>query len=361
MTLIRYEIPGAMEGDLRVDWAYVVNFWDHDHLKASWYFATQPPAWIRYPRIAEAGPRLAGQGQIRADPEAYAPTWEWTGDEWADRGPNSGTSPVIYDGGGTLQIIRPAPDQTSQGYRQLDADGRPVLADSQMVIDVAGRLLHEYTRLLAPDGAELLLGQDHDSGAHIVLAGVRYVLEPGDVHTIRARIAGSSVAVALSRFDRRSVVLYTFELADVPIDLPVFVAPGPIPPDPEPPDPTPEPPDPEPPDPGPEPPHPLPPEVPTMPIPDDQFQAMCKDVGLTAAPFMPHETAIEIEQGARQLGDQIRKPKSEGGVAERNPLAFELFNGAGVRSGIPGGMSPETVEQLVAALEPLNTKYGLWR
>lgn len=98
-----------------------------------------------------------------------------------------------------------------------------------------------------------------------------------------------------------------------------------------------------------------------MPIPDDQFQAMCKDVGITAAPFMPHETAIEIEQGARQLGDQIRKPKSEGGVAERNPLAFELFNGAGVRSGIPGGMTPETVEQLVAALEPLNVKYGLWR
>ena len=97
-----------------------------------------------------------------------------------------------------------------------------------------------------------------------------------------------------------------------------------------------------------------------MPMPDDQFQAMCRDVGVTAQPFLPHQTATEIEQGARQLGDQARKPKSQGGP-ERNALAFELFNGAGVRSGVPPGMTPEQVEQLFAALEQLNVKYGLRR
>lgn len=88
-------------------------------------------------------------------------------------------------------------------------------------------------------------------------------------------------------------------------------------------------------------------------LPDDQFQAMCGDVGREAARFLQRRPE-EIEQGARQLGDKAR-----GQETPRNPLAFELCNGAGLRSGTPPDMPDEQVTELWQAMEALNAKYGL--
>jgi len=81
--------------------------------------------------------------------------------------------------------------------------------------------------------------------------------------------------------------------------------------------------------------------------PDDKFQSACREAATIvcsppdAWPLKP----IDVEQGARELGDEMRRPLSEGGTAERNPTAMELCLGYALRS---GGKVPH--ERFVAKL-----------
>ena len=215
-------IAGAMEGDSLPSGAYVVNFWDHERLEIVGPVGVQPPQKIRYPRLSEDGISIAGQGQEFG-------TWDWNGANWLEYGPCSGTSPVIFDARGILHIVRPGPDVTSQGYRCLDSAGNPVLGDDTMAIDVAGRLLHEYTPIDTMLG-RILIGQDHESGVHVIAQGVRHWLTDhlgnpidGDTHWVRARVAGSTLAVTVSRFDQRSVIHVLMDLSEIAL-LPVVTA-----------------------------------------------------------------------------------------------------------------------------------------
>ena len=225
--------PGACEGDLRTDGIAVVNLYGSPGIEildirtGAIRRIVDPPQVLRWPRVTPAGPvKLCGQGQSSDSfqwADGFPQTWDWTG-------PAHGESPVIYDGRNDLHIIRPAADQTSQGYRCLDGRGAPVLGDATIAIATVpdGRLLHKYTPIETPAGL-LLIGQDHESGCHVVYQNVRYVLDTGNVQFIRAAwTAADGLAVLVTHYDLQIVRTFLLTLAEIP-GLPVFGS-TPVPP-----------------------------------------------------------------------------------------------------------------------------------
>jgi hypothetical protein len=228
-----WDFPGASEGDLRTDGVGVVNRYGTPGLAridaetgAMVPLPAVPPDTIRWPRVTPAGPlKICGAGQNGG-------SYEWIEHEtaWASTGPAHGASPTIYDGGNVLHIIRPAADQTVNGYRCLDQAGRPVLGEATIAIATVpdGRLLHKYTPIETPDGL-ILIGQDHESGVHLIFQNVRYVLDDGIVDFIRAAwspIEGLSILV--THYDQQLVRTFRLLVAEIARYLPVFeLEPGP--------------------------------------------------------------------------------------------------------------------------------------
>jgi hypothetical protein len=214
--ITEFEVFGGLYGDSRPDGEIVVCMRGQRPLvRNNGVEIPLPPNGdnVLFPRIPEDGPVIiAGQGSQ----EHSGSTWEWDGTEWHDRGFAPGTLPVIYDLRRQLHIA--AVDRpTSQGYRAVERDGSPtgklIFGDDTLAINAAAghdqplRLLHEYTQI-----GDLLIGQDHDSGAHIVHvpSKMRYVLTPGDCRFILARYdAGTDIlSIVVCRFDRQSVHFY---------------------------------------------------------------------------------------------------------------------------------------------------------
>lgn len=237
--MITHDFAGACEGDLRTDGIGVVNRYGSIGLElinartgggASPGIPT-PPQLIRWPRMTPDGAiAVAGQGQSF---DGFA--WLEGDLGWADVGPAHGASPMIYDGGNVLNVIRPAAGQTVNGYRCLDALGRPVLGEDTIAIATVpdGRLLHKYTPIATPRG-EILIGQDHESGAHLVFHGIRYVLDGGPVDFIRAAWSeAAGLAVLITHYDQQLVRTFLLTLDEIST-LPVFGAIIPPPIDPPP-------------------------------------------------------------------------------------------------------------------------------
>lgn len=235
--MIVHDFPGAAEGDLRSsDLTGIVNLHNAIGLQrinavtGARVAIVNPPDAIRWPRMTPTGlVRVCGQAQGGG-------SFEWDGDRtWADSGPAHGASPTIYDGGNVLHIIRPAPDQTVNGYRCLDAQGGPVLGEATIAIATIpdGRLLHKYTPITTPDGW-LLIGQDTESGVHIVFQDRRYILDDGVVDFIRASWSPTrGLAVLVTHYPTHLVRTFVLQLEEI-ASLPEFRPPvdPPDPPDP---------------------------------------------------------------------------------------------------------------------------------
>jgi len=235
--MIVHDFPGAAEGDLRSsDLTGIVN--RHDAIGLERINAVtgarvpiaDPPDRIRWPRLTPTGPvRVCGQAQ-------HGSSFEWDGDEtWTDSGPAHGASPTIYDGANVLHIIRPAADQTVNGYRCLDARGVPILGEATIAIATVpdGRLLHKFTPIETPDGT-LLVGQDDEAGVHLVFQDRRYILDDGVVDFIRASwTAGRGLAVLVTHYPERLVRTFLLGLEEIatlpefkpPVDPPDPIAP----------------------------------------------------------------------------------------------------------------------------------------
>jgi hypothetical protein len=244
--MIVHDFPLAAEGDLRsTDFVGIVNL--HGSIGLHQINAAtgarvaipDPPDVIRWPRMTPAGPiRVCGQSQggDRAAPRAggagSSGSFEWDGAAtWTATGPAHGASPTIYDGLNVLHIIRPAADMTVNGYRCLDAAGRPVLGEATIAIATVpgGRLLHKYTPIETPAGM-VLIGQDDVSGVHVVFQDRRYILDAGVVDFIRAAWSPDrGLAVLVTHYDQSLVRTFLFGLDEIagleefrpPIDPPV--------------------------------------------------------------------------------------------------------------------------------------------
>ena len=85
--------------------------------------------------------------------------------------------------------------------------------------------------------------------------------------------------------------------------------------------------------------------------PDEKFQAACKEAAtiVCAPPNAWPLKPLDVEQGARELGDEMRRPKDGGGQFEKNPTAMELCLGYALRS---GGKVPH--ERFVAKLPEIS-------
>ncbi len=245
--MLTWDFLGACEGDLRIDGVGVVNRYGSIGLAridadtgAMVPISAAPPQLIRWPRVTPSGPiKISGQAQDLG-------SYEWLEHEtaWQQTGPAHGASPTIYDGGNVLYIIRPAADQTVNGYRCLDRLGRPVLGEATLAIATIpdGRLLHKYTPIETPNGP-ILVGQDHESGCHIVYAGDRYILDEGNVEFIRAAWSPiTGLSILITHYDRQLVRTFRLtvdEIArlprfhgtpDPPIDPPIDPPPAVRPP-----------------------------------------------------------------------------------------------------------------------------------
>ena len=234
--MIRHEYPGAAEGDLRSgDQTGIVNLYGSRGLEridartGARVAITDAPDVLRWPRLTPAGDvRIAGQAQNGG-------SFEWAAGAWTPTGPAHGASPVIYDAGNVLHIIRPAADQTVNGYRCLDAAGRPLLGEATLAIATVpdGRLLHKYTPIETPAGL-VLIGQDHESGVHVVFQNRRYVLDDGEVDFIRAAwTEGRGLAVLVTHYPLqlvRTFLLALEEIATLPEFQPAIDPPAVAPP-----------------------------------------------------------------------------------------------------------------------------------
>ena len=89
---------------------------------------------------------------------------------------------------------------------------------------------------------------------------------------------------------------------------------------------------------------------------DPKFQQACKDVSaIVAGPW--GLKPVDVEQGAREVGDEMRRPKSQGGQFGRNPTTMEMALGYALRSG-----GTVRHEDFVAVLPKLSElQECLWR
>jgi hypothetical protein len=222
--MITRDFANGVEGDLRVDGIGVCSQYGSPALvvfnaRTGQFLPAvpDPPQIIRWPRLKPTGPiHVAGQGQDFS-------SFEFAEFGWQTRGAAHGTSPVIYDGANALHIIRPAADQTSQGYRCNDQQGHPMLGDDTLAIATVpnGRVLHNYTPIDTPEG-RILVGQDHESGAHVVFQGTRYILDTGNVQFIRAAWSpADGLAVLITHYLEHLVRVFLFTVAEIR-SLPVF-------------------------------------------------------------------------------------------------------------------------------------------
>lgn len=139
-----------------------------------------------YHRItAVGGFKIGGQGHNTAS------TWLWDGD-WAAFGQACGTSPVIFDNAGLLNISHCGPIG-SQGWRYVAPDGSLVTGDATYG---PRHGLTEYTDLSDAQDGSLMVGQGHDVGGVCVWDGTLRRLAEGSCFTVRARRDGDAVSIA---------------------------------------------------------------------------------------------------------------------------------------------------------------------
>ena len=171
-----------------------------------------PGEGLLYVRVTNVGGfGICGQGWQSGK------AWLWRNGAWTEQGPAHGTSPCIFDLQGNLLVIRPGADVTSQGYRYVDANGRAWLGDETYtkVLD-DGQLIHEYTEV-----ADVTIGQGHEHGTQVFLAGQRRLLEAGATTFVRVREQAGQFSIALVKPGAAGLIWATrAELAQLPLVLP---------------------------------------------------------------------------------------------------------------------------------------------
>lgn len=166
----------------------------------------RPNQDVLFLRITPSGEfKIAGQGHDDGL------CWEWASGQWATHGPTHGVSPVIYDNAGTLLIVRPpvpGHEQTSQGYRFVDASGRVWFGDETYADK--DRHIWEYTTL------GVTVGQG-ESGCHVLTPEHR-LLEAGDTRFVRYAAVDGLHAIAIVKPGESCLhILHTPELLALPL------------------------------------------------------------------------------------------------------------------------------------------------
>lgn len=137
--------------------------------------------------------RLAGQAWNVPGTSVYSVATGWELDPRIAHG-NFG---CIFDLTGTLRIIQPAANQTSQGYRYVHADGTP---EGHLVLGDETQLLNgvsAFTDLSAAQDGSLLVGQGHDAGGVVVfIEGTLRLLQAGECYDVRAYLDGQQVTIS---------------------------------------------------------------------------------------------------------------------------------------------------------------------
>lgn len=213
-------IPGGTSGDFLPSGEFAVGVSNGVETHLGFKAVEPPESGLLYPRVTNVGGfKFAGQGHS----DDLRETWLWDG-TWKKQGKSTGTSPVIFDTTGQLLIIRPAPDQTSQGYRQIGPDGHPILGDASYQV---WNGLNEYTNL----GDGLYIGQGNRDGSGVCVwdGNVLRQLTPGITTFVRANRNGDMVAIAYTKPEGVWLVTTTMSaLRTLPLLNAPDKVPGPI-------------------------------------------------------------------------------------------------------------------------------------
>jgi hypothetical protein len=173
--------------------------------------------YLMFPRITTVG-GFAITGKAHTGGNAWV-----NAGSWIDDGPSNGSWPAIFDRAGTLHIIRPGPDVTSQGYRYVDEQNRLILGDDTYYSPAMG--LSEYTTL-----AGVSIGQGHDrGGVRVMIDGIGRRLDDGPCTMVQVDHADGQFAISYTRVDRViQLWISRDELAALPKDEapPVAETPG---------------------------------------------------------------------------------------------------------------------------------------
>lgn len=107
----------------------------------------------------------------------------------------------------------------------------------------------------------------------------------------------------------------------------------------------------------------VPPDPPVEPpmsvkLSREQFVAMCEDVAAECTAYLEPPIPDDLVQGPIQIGDKFRKPKSEGGLYERDGSAQELSNGCFLRQN-HAGIDDTKVQEIFEKMAAVDHKYGL--
>jgi hypothetical protein len=212
-----FAYPGALFGVNLASGEQALCFPDHvgTHLGP----VTNPNGdYLMFPRITTVGGfRIVGGAHTGMD------AWLYAGGQWMPQGPRNGSWPAIFDRNGALLIVRPAPNVTSQGYRYIDEQNRPVMGDDTYYSPALG--LSEYTTL-----AGVSIGQGHDrGGVRVVIDGIGRLLDSGPCTMVQVDHAGGQFAISYTRVDRViQLWISRDELAALPKDEapPVAETPG---------------------------------------------------------------------------------------------------------------------------------------
>ncbi len=208
MTISRFSYPGGSYCDSAPSGEFAVLYpkqFVQTHLGP----IQLPGEDVLFLRITTFGGfGMCGQGH-----ESGA-AWQWRNGAWSEYGPTNGVSCVMFDKGGGLLIVRPGPDVTSQGYRQLDDAGEPVMGDPTYA-DKA-RNIWEYSTL-----AGVTIGQGGNGGAIVLGLGNPRVAEPGDTRFIRLHVTADLFSIAIVK-PGEAVLLWATrdDLAALPLVTP---------------------------------------------------------------------------------------------------------------------------------------------
>ncbi len=208
MTMRRYSYPGGSYCDSAPSGEFAVLYpkqFVQTHLGP----IELPGEDVLFLRITTFGGfGMCGQGH---DSGA---AWQWRNGAWSEYGPTNGVSCVMFDKGGGLLIVRPGPDVTSQGYRQLDDAGEPVMGDPTYADKV--RQIWEYSTL-----AGVTIGQGGNGGAIVLGLGAPRVAEPGDTRFIRLHVTADLFSIAIVK-PGEAVLLWATrdDLAALPLVTP---------------------------------------------------------------------------------------------------------------------------------------------
>lgn len=178
------------------------------------------PRYLRMSNEPRRGFQMAGQSDGRPG------TWLYRDGKWQlDPRISNGESAHIFDLQGELQIIEPAANQTSQGYRYIDENGQLILGDNTILLNEVS----QWNRM-----GDTLIGQGRtrQGGVVAVRGADRRLLRPGPASFIRVRRLGDAFSLAYVAsgytcflwFTASDLTTFQPEL----LDAPVIIIPPPV-------------------------------------------------------------------------------------------------------------------------------------